>query len=530
MAITYPLSVAAFWAALRFSGRPEFDLLDNRKQSQTVGGGTRTAFLAAPKWKVDVALAGGRHNANMDTESDLKHLRNRDGSLLAYDIRRPYPAFDPRGEKLGSGSIIGLGEVAASGSVVSGAYSVEGVPVTRAQAVSVVGDAGTYFDAAGVLQTSAANGLRVDYDPVTLVARGIMAETAFTNLLSRSREFDNNTAWTKARATVTPNVGGVTDPWGTNLADKLVETAAAGTHLAYYQYTTSNFVNFVVYFLAKAGERSKIRVELTNNTDAGAGAVFDLAAGTVGAANSGTTDLTGASATIRPIGNGWYWCEVEALKVSGDNDCYPAIYLLDAAGSPSYTGDGTSGVYLAHAQLEEGVTGHMPVVTTTAAVARAADQLTLPAFGRNDWSVTFDNGFVTSFSNAWPPPHSRLASHPSHSTRRINRSGQSQGQQQPIAVPQGTAAVLPHDEGRQAVDPLLHDQVFPVRGHGDGHGGHRGRNRGVRNPAVSSGWCGGKRCCDAHQGSGQVQGHGGLLPAILGARRYVGRHRLLADL
>lgn len=45
---------------------------------------------------------------------------------------------------------------------------------------------GTYFDAAGVMQTAAGGAPRFDYDPVTHAARGLLIEEARTNLLLNS--------------------------------------------------------------------------------------------------------------------------------------------------------------------------------------------------------------------------------------------------------------------------------------------------------------------------------------------------------
>lgn len=399
MAITYPLAASAFWESLRFAARPEFVLQHNRKQSMSAGGDVFSASLAAPKWTVNVGLEGGRHDRNLTSEADLKHLEGRDGQFLAYDIRRPYPDFDPGGVKLGRGSLIDVGGIAAAGDTVAGTYSVEGVPTTLSNAVTVTSDAGTYFDASGVLQTASTNVLRIDRDPVTHAVRGVLAETAFTNRLTRSREFDNS-AWNKFRVTVSANAAGIFDPWGTQLADKIIENTDNNTHLIRFPYSTTNYVNHVAYVLAKAAERTRFRMQISNDTTAACRADFDLSAGTVSNVASGAGDFTGATALIRSMLNGWYWCEIQALKANnGDNDCYPTVSLMDGSGNVSYAGDGSSGLYLAHAQLEEGVAGHMPLVTTTATVSRAADALSFKAVGTNDWTVTFDDGSTQVFAD-----------------------------------------------------------------------------------------------------------------------------------
>lgn len=100
MAITYPLAAADFWERLRFLDRPTFIPQHNRKQSISGGGDVLSSVMGKPKWSVNVTLSGGRHNRNLIEEADIMHLVSRDGTILAYDIRRPFPANDPDGWKL----------------------------------------------------------------------------------------------------------------------------------------------------------------------------------------------------------------------------------------------------------------------------------------------------------------------------------------------------------------------------------------------------------------------------------------------
>lgn len=100
MAITYPLSAADFWEQLRFADRPTFIPQHNQKQSTAGNGDVLAGYLGQPKWMVNLTLAGGWHDRNMISESDIKHLVSRNGTILAYDIRRPHPIDDPVGWKL----------------------------------------------------------------------------------------------------------------------------------------------------------------------------------------------------------------------------------------------------------------------------------------------------------------------------------------------------------------------------------------------------------------------------------------------
>jgi hypothetical protein len=101
MAISDPLAAADFWELLSFAGRPEFVSQQYRKQSMDGAGNARSASLGSPKWIVTVVLEGGWHSRNLPQEADLKRLEGMDKSFLAYDIRRPYPAADPDGWRIG---------------------------------------------------------------------------------------------------------------------------------------------------------------------------------------------------------------------------------------------------------------------------------------------------------------------------------------------------------------------------------------------------------------------------------------------
>lgn len=144
MAITYPLSASAFWQQLRFASRPEFVLQQNRKQSQAGDGSMMSATFGSPKWTATVTLSGGKHNRNLEQEADLKHLTGRDGTFLAYDIRRPFPAFDPDGARLGDT----VPEILTKGAN-NRSIALSGLPkrftVTKGDKLSILYDTDKYF-------------------------------------------------------------------------------------------------------------------------------------------------------------------------------------------------------------------------------------------------------------------------------------------------------------------------------------------------------------------------------------------------
>lgn len=220
--------------------------------------------------------------------------------------------------------------------------------------------AATYTDRYGTLKTAAA-------DTPRFTADGLLIEGASTNLLTYSEQFDN-AAWTKLRSSVSANTTEITDPYGTNLADKLIEdTTATITHLVsqIYSFTTGTTYTFSVY--AKAGSRSQMALRFG---DSGLAAGFDLSSGTVLSASAGITTK------ITALTNGWY--KVSATETAVNSGSYASQIQLMVSGATSYTGDGTSGLYIFGAQLEAMPFATSYIATTTASATRAAAGLGFP--------------------------------------------------------------------------------------------------------------------------------------------------------
>ncbi len=196
---------------------------------------------------------------------------------------------------------------------------------------------GTYFDSAGVLRSAA------------------------VNLAVRSEEFDN-AVWTKTRSSITAD--SEIAPNGTLTADKIVEdTTASATHLVSLGsgIIAGNTYTYSVY--AKPAGRDWIVLSPGGSWGF---AWFNISSGTVGTVTSGGSSATAA---IQSVGNGWYRCSVTATAV--DNR---GLQILMSTGNNvvTYTGDGTSGVFLWGAQLEAGsvATNYIPTTATVNSAPR----------------------------------------------------------------------------------------------------------------------------------------------------------------
>ena len=218
---------------------------------------------------------------------------------------------------------------------------------------------------------------RIEYD-ADGNRRGLLIEEARTNLVPASNDWGNGTYWSTIRATFTANQA--VSPDGSVNADALTEdTTASSTHLG---LSSSNItvVDAAIYtssIFVKANTRSW--VQLQEGQGVTASAYFNLLTGEIG-----TVSGTGSpSASIQDVGNGWYRCSLTFTSLG--TAARIRLYLATGNGGATYTGDGTSGVFLWGAQLEAGSFPTSYISTSGAAASRSADVASIPtsAFGYN---------------------------------------------------------------------------------------------------------------------------------------------------
>jgi hypothetical protein len=223
-------------------------------------------------------------------------------------------------------------------------------------------------------------GPRFDYDPVTLLPRGLLVEEARTNLFTYSDQFDN-AAWLKTDLTVTPNAA--VSPDGILNADALVENTANSTHFV-YRVSAGTAGTYTYSFYAKANGRTEVQIE----QESGGNSRFTLSgAGTALALGANTVSITA-------VGNGWYRC-VTTFTATGAFGVYNLLYN----GARSYLGNGTSGVFIYGAQLEAGAfaTSYIPTIAST--VTRSADVATITGSLFSQWYNQNEGGLIAEISS-----------------------------------------------------------------------------------------------------------------------------------
>ena len=239
----------------------------------------------------------------------------------------------------------------------------------------------------GTLQlfNSPANVPRIEYD-ATGAVKGLLIEEARTNLLPYSL-LAHGSGWTQQYATLT--LGATTAPDGTSKASSLVESTSTSKHQCYSTGIVTGVTTTYSIWI-KANTRSEILVSFATAGQA-KGAFFNLLTGEVG------TVYSGYSASIVEGVDGWYRCSV-TFTPSSSGTYYSAV-MMSVSESSTYTGDGTSGIYLWGAQLEVGSFPSSYIPTTGSTATRAADDATIlrSSFGHHNEASTWVVEFTPTF-------------------------------------------------------------------------------------------------------------------------------------
>jgi hypothetical protein len=203
-----------------------------------------------------------------------------------------------------------------------------------------------YTNSAGLLASAASGALRFDYDPATLLPRGILLEGARTNLCLQSQVL--GTTWSPTNLTVGDNTEVAPD--GTTTAETLTATAANGTLIQDLGVIASAEKVFSIWLKRKTG--------------------------------TGNIDMTlngGTGWTTKTITSSWARYEISATLADPD----VGIRIV------------TSGdeVYAWGGQCEAALFPSSYIPTTTGSVTRAADALEI-ALGA--WFNTSVGGVLIS--------------------------------------------------------------------------------------------------------------------------------------
>lgn len=232
----------------------------------------------------------------------------------------------------------------------------------------------------GLIEVVPANSPRFDhsYDPVSgsVKSLGLLVEESRSNLLTWSEDF-SNTGWILQGATLSTN--SLTSPSNTLTADKLIDTNTNEAHYVYQQFDFVSGTTYTFSVYAKKAELNHLWIQLPG-TQFGVNQWrnFDL---TTGDGSAGTA-LTYSSTNV---GNGWWRLTITSTATSSGSGQTQIVLRNAQSGGSSYQGDGTSGIYLWGAQLEEGSFPTSYIPTTNSTVTRTADNVYMVGENFSSW-------------------------------------------------------------------------------------------------------------------------------------------------
>jgi hypothetical protein len=263
------------------------------------------------------------------------------------------------------------------------------------------GSTGTYFGSDGLMRTAGVNEPRFDHDPITGQSLGLLIEESRSNLFTYSEDF-SNAVWTKSQSSIITT--SIVAPNGST-AYKLVENTVSGAGHFITQGSITKLSNAVLTLtiFAKAAERQYFGLVINSfSTGFGSryGAEFNLGNGTASEHDSAQGTYTSGSYSITPYPNGWYRCRI-TCTTSTDAQTQVRIFTFRDANqwtsSSSYTGDGTSGIYVWGAQVEEGAFPTSYIPTTASTVTRSADLVEMTGTNFSSW---YNQSEGTLYANA----------------------------------------------------------------------------------------------------------------------------------
>ena len=177
----------------------------------------------------------------------------------------------------------------------------------------------------------------------TRVNENGLIEVVPKNLVGYSEQFDN-AYWVKQELTLIAN--SIISPDGTLNAYKIIPTTVNSPHQLNKLSISASVLNTSSFYAKKGGYDL---IESLDGASGYHGSKFNLNTGTFTNQGTGIGSMTS-------VGNGWYRCTVTVVTTG------LRFYINN---SSSYIGDGTSGIYLWGAQLEQGSTATSYFPTTT---------------------------------------------------------------------------------------------------------------------------------------------------------------------
>jgi hypothetical protein len=206
---------------------------------------------------------------------------------------------------------------------------------------------GTRVNKDGLIEVITNNKPRIDF--LNDSNGALLLEPSRTNLITYSEDF-SNAYWTKTNSSITSNVA--ISPDGTLNADKLVESTSASEKLIQRVLSVTTSTIYTASVFVKYAGREWIRFTDAQSSNR---IHFNTLTGAFGTITGTIIDYNSIA-----FSNGWYKLSITTTSVA---TAYALrVSLAEADNDVSYTGNGTSGVYIWGAQFEQGsyATSYIP--------------------------------------------------------------------------------------------------------------------------------------------------------------------------
>ncbi len=230
----------------------------------------------------------------------------------------------------------------------------------------------TRINSQGLIETVGNGVSRLNYPMIDGKVVGCphhILEPQRTNLITYSEDFSQ---WTNIRSS---DSMGFTSPDGTNNATLLISESDSASNNKYIQsdlFNISNGAKISGSIFLKANQLNWARVVLVNSSlSKSMDVFFNLESGVVGTSST-TGSSTISSTSIEDYGNGWFRCNIVG-DLDTSTNCRMRCYLADGDNDSSVYGDGTSGIYIWGAQVEQGSYPTSYIKTNGSTVTRSAE-------------------------------------------------------------------------------------------------------------------------------------------------------------
>lgn len=235
------------------------------------------------------------------------------------------------------------------------------------------GATATRVNASGYIETVAADTARFDFDPVTLVCKGLLVEETRANLQRYSTI--NNANWNTLRANIIDNQ--IVSPLGTTTAPKVeCNTTGGGMNVNGLQCTIGSGATITASVCLKKGyDNFALLIVADATTSNGVRQWININTGVLGSTSTFGSGWAKVGATVSNAGNGWYRVTF-TVSTTGTTAGFFIFPSCPADGDASCTAGVTFG-YPWGAQVEEGLFATSYIPTGASAVTRNADVATI---------------------------------------------------------------------------------------------------------------------------------------------------------